>query len=64
MICTKYDELPHHEKVDYIGSLCHAAQSDNDLFERCLDIIRIAKLRGLFKDVEINPPISTDIKQD
>ena len=55
MLCTKYDELSHPEKVQFMGKLCHAAQSDNNLFEVAEELISLATKRGLFDSVIILP---------
>ncbi len=55
MICEKYEVLSHPEKVQFLGKLCHAAQSDNTLFIHAEELIRLAELRGLFESVIILP---------
>jgi hypothetical protein len=55
MLCKKYDELGHFDKVTYIGELLHACQSDDLFFEQGEIIIRKAKVMGLFNGVVILP---------
>lgn len=55
MLCEKYDKLNHLDKVRFIGELCHAAQSDNEMFELAEGLIQLAITKGLFKNVTIMP---------
>lgn len=55
MICEKFQNLTPLEKIRFIGSLQHAAMSDDDIFESAKYIIDEARLRGLFKGVKILP---------
>jgi len=55
MLCKKYEELGHFDKVTYIGELLHAVQSDNDLYEQGLELIKKAKSMGFFDGVKILP---------
>jgi hypothetical protein len=55
MLCDKYDKLNHIEKVTFIGELCHAAQSDNEMFELAEGLIALAITKGLFNKVTIMP---------
>lgn len=55
MLCKKYDELSHFDKVTFIGELIHACQSDDSFFEQGEAIIHNAKQMGLFNGVVILP---------
>jgi hypothetical protein len=55
MLCKSFEELSHQQKVQFIGKLCHAAQSDEKLFHKSLDIIFEADYRGIFNNVKILP---------
>lgn len=55
MLCKKYDELSHFDKVTFIGELIHACQSDDSFFKQGEDIIKNAKQMGLFNGVVILP---------
>lgn len=55
MICEKYNNLNPIEKIQFIGSLHHAAMSDDNLFEIAESIIEQASKKGLFKGVTIFP---------
>lgn len=55
MLCEKYDKLNHIEKITFIGELCHASQSDDELFELAEGLIQLAIAKGLFKNVIIMP---------
>lgn len=51
MICQKFEALSHYEKVQFLGKLTHASQSDDVLFEIANEIIRQGEIRGLFEKV-------------
>lgn len=51
MICQKFEALSHYEKVQFLGKLTHASQSDDVLFEIANEIIRQGEVRGLFEKV-------------
>lgn len=51
MICQKFEALSHYEKVQFLGKLTHASQSDDVLFEIANEIIRQGEQRGLFDKV-------------
>lgn len=55
MICTKFEELTHKEKIELIGKVVHSIQSDNQLFIIGQAIIRQAEERGVLDDVIILP---------
>lgn len=55
MICEKYKALDHVGKILFIGSLQHACQTDDELFDMANIIIDLAHKKGLFKDVVIMP---------
>ena len=55
MICEKYEALTIIEKVQMVGKLLHAMQSDNELFDKAEWIIVAAELQGIFNKVTILP---------
>lgn len=55
MLCDKYDKLSHLDKIRFIGELCHASQSDNEIYELAEGLIALAITKGLFKNVTIMP---------
>ena len=55
MLCKSFDNLSHKEKVEFIGMLCHACQSNESLFSEGSGIIKMAKYIGLFDNVKILP---------
>lgn len=55
MNCHNYLMLSPQEKIKFIGMLIHAAQSDNEIFNKCEAIIKKAEKSGVFEGVTINP---------
>lgn len=55
MLCQKFNDLSHYDKVKYIGELLHACQSDNFLYTIGENIIKTAKDSGIFEGVVILP---------
>lgn len=55
MICPEYENLAPLERVQMVGEIVHAMQSDSALFKNVQDLIELAKRRGLFENVIINP---------
>lgn len=55
MICKEFEELTPQEKTTYIGQLVHYVQSDSDMFKSGQLLIEVAKSKGLFDNVIINP---------
>lgn len=55
MNCSEYQKLSHVEKIELIGKLIHAIQSDNTSFWAGKDLIRIAQARGVLNGVTILP---------
>jgi hypothetical protein len=55
MLAQKYYELTSVEKVKYIGELIHACQSSDIMFSHGEEIIKQAKLHGVFDKVTILP---------
>jgi len=63
MICKKYENLGHFEKVKYIGELLHACQCDDDFYKLGEMIIQAAKDTGVLKGITILPdPIDNQIQ--
>lgn len=57
MICKKYDNLSHVDKIKYVGELVHIVQSNDDFFEMGEELIAKAKAKGLLDGVVILPEI-------
>lgn len=55
MICPLYEALTPLERVEMIGKIAHAAQSDNATFVQVQALIALAERKGLFENVIINP---------
>lgn len=56
MLCDRYQNLSHLQKVEFIGQLVHACQSDNDLLKMGEKIILLAQQKGVLDGVKIMPP--------
>jgi hypothetical protein len=56
-LCKSYNELSHFDKIQYVGELLHACQSDEYFFKLGEDIIKSAKDTGLFNGVVILPEL-------
>lgn len=54
-LCKKYDELSHADKVIFLGQICHAAQSNDEIFSFAQTLILLATIKGIFDGVTINP---------
>lgn len=52
MNCKSFSELNILEKVNFIGKLCHAAQSDDNFFNDAKIIIEKAEQQGMFERVK------------
>lgn len=55
-----YINLTPKEKSEFVGQLVHSCQSDVYLYSLGQEIIKLAKRRGLFKNVVINPEQKTN----
>lgn len=60
MICKLFDELSHPEKINLIGKVVHALQSDDLCFLEACQIVTHAQQKGLFNGVEILPEDKND----
>lgn len=58
MICEEFESLNPLERVNYIGEIIHSVQNDGALFNIGKEIIELAKRKGLFEGVIINPIIN------
>lgn len=63
MNCDKFLELEETAKAFYIGSLIHACQSDNALFEAGQELIKLGERKGLFERTTIMPHLPVDVKE-
>ena len=55
MLCKKYEELSPFERVEFIGKLVHAVQSDDVFFDEAKVIIYNGEVFGTFEGVKILP---------
>lgn len=55
MLCKKYNDLGHFEKVIYIGELLHSCQCDDELFDMGKKLIEKARQKGTLDGVVILP---------
>lgn len=55
MLCSNYEKLAALDRVKMVGEIVHALQSDNSIFKNVQDLIHLAKQKGLFENVTINP---------
>jgi hypothetical protein len=56
-LCKSYNDLSHFDKIQFVGEILHACQSDDYLFKLGTDIIKTAKDIGLFNGVVILPEL-------
>ena len=54
-LCKSYNELSHVDKIQFVGELLHACQSDEYFYNLAIDIIKSAKDTGIFNGVVILP---------
>lgn len=55
MLCDSFTKLSALQRVQMVGEIVHAFQSDNATFKNVQDLIQLAKLKGIFDSVTINP---------
>jgi hypothetical protein len=60
MICKKYDNLSHVDKIRYIGELIHIVQNDDEFYEMGVTLINKAKEKGILDGVQILPEVQND----
>jgi hypothetical protein len=60
MICKKYDNLSHVDKIIYIGELIHIVQNDDEFYEMGVTLINKAKEKGILDGVQILPEVKND----
>lgn len=58
MNCNKYLELTPFEKAKYMASLIHVCQSNDDLFNEGLEMIKAGEEIGLFNGITILPDLN------
>lgn len=61
MICDKFNNLSPLEKVLFVGELIHAVQFDETSYTIGQEIISLAKRKGIFEGVVINPIANEDL---
>jgi hypothetical protein len=60
MICKKYDNLSHVDKIRYIGELIHIVQNDDEFYEMGVTLINKAREKGILDGVLILPEVKND----
>lgn len=60
MICKKYNNLSHVDKIRYIGELIHIVQNDDEFYEMGVTLINKAKEKGILDGVQILPEVKDD----
>ena len=60
-LCKKYEELTPFERVEFIGKLVHAVQSDDNLFFAAKCLIDTGQDLGVFEGVTIMPENNGDL---
>jgi hypothetical protein len=53
--CDAYQRLSNEEQIEFIGKICHLVQNDEFSFQLAISMLNKAEMKGLFKDVLINP---------
>jgi hypothetical protein len=54
-LCDKYFNLTPIERVSLVGELVHSIQSDDELFSMAEDMIKLAMLKGIFRNTIVMP---------
>ena len=60
MICKKYDNLSHVDKIRYIGELIHIVQNDDEFYDMGFSLIYMARMKGILDGVLILPEVQND----
>jgi hypothetical protein len=60
MICKKYNNLSHVDKIRYIGELIHIVQNDDEFYEMGFSLIYMARMKGILDGVQILPEVKND----
>jgi hypothetical protein len=60
MICKKYDNLSHVDKIRYIGELIHIVQNDDEFYDMGFSLIYMARMKGILDGVQILPEVKDD----
>lgn len=60
MLCKKYANLSHVDKIRYLGELIHIVQNDDEFFDMGSSLINKAKSEGLLDGVKILPEVQDD----
>lgn len=60
MICKKYADLSHVDKIRYIGELIHIVQNDDEFYEKGYSLIKLAREKGILDGVQILPEVKDD----
>jgi hypothetical protein len=57
MLCENYQQLSKLEQRVIIGELLHAFQSDDTIFDKCCEVLNLAKKQGILDNVTIYPEV-------
>lgn len=57
MICKKYKNLSHVDKIRYIGELIHIVQNDDEFYDMGYSLIYMARMKGILDGVKILPEV-------
>lgn len=60
MICKKYADLSHVDKIRYIGELIHIVQNDDEFYDMGYSLIYMARMKGILDGVKILPEVKDD----
>lgn len=54
MNCELFSTLNTLEKVDFMGKLCHATQTDDTFFSLAAIVVKAAEDKGMFDRIKFN----------
>ncbi len=54
MLCKKYSDLSIPERVVVVGEAIHALQNDSECYTAIMDIVKDAKIKGVFAGVNFS----------
>lgn len=60
MLCKKYANLSHVDKIRYLGELIHIVQNDDEFFDMGYSLIYMARMKGILDGVKILPEVQDD----
>jgi hypothetical protein len=60
MLCKKYADLSHVDKIRYLGELIHIVQNDDEFYDMGFSLIYMARMKGILDGVQILPEVKND----